>query len=242
MSKLSNLIFKNGKHYLTSPYGKREAIKTSAGTTETFHSGTDYGTSSVKLPQYAVANGYVFAAQKATDGALYVWLVYPELKVAMIHYHLNSYVVKKGQKVQQGTLIGYTGKTGKATGIHLHLGIRDLSKQTATRINAMTWDTLRNCPYIDPEKYEMKEYNDNKSYLPARGYFAKGDKSATVGKIAEFMRKNFPAYTSEKALGNTYGSYIIASIKEFQKRTGLKADGYLGILTLEKLFEYGLKL
>lgn len=242
MSKLSNLIFKNGKHYLTSPFGKRAAIKTSAGTTETFHSGADYGTSSVKLPQYAVADGYVFAAQKASDGALYVWVIYPALKVAMLHYHLNSYVVKKGQKVHQGTLLGYTGKTGKSTGIHLHLGVRDLSKQTTASINSMTWTTLRNCPYIDPEKYEMKEYNDNKSYLPARGYFKKGDKSVTVGKIAKFMRKNFPAYTSEKALGNIYGVNLIASIKEFQRRTGLEPDGYLGILTLEKLFEHGLKL
>lgn len=79
------------------------------------------------------------------------------------------------------------------------------------------------------------------SFLPARGYFKKGDVSTNVGKIAIFMRKNFPSYTSEKALGNTYGDNLIKAVKEFQKRTGLEPDGYFGKLTLAKLEEYGFK-
>lgn len=78
-------------------------------------------------------------------------------------------------------------------------------------------------------------------FLPERGYFQKGDVSPNVGKIATFMRKNFPAYTSEKALGNTYGVNLIKAVTEFQKRTGLEPDGYFGKLTLAKLEEYGFK-
>lgn len=91
--------------------------------------------------------------------------------------------------------------------------------------------------FDEPKKETVK----SDSFLPSRGYFKKGDVSPNVGKIADFMRKNFPYYTSEKALGNIYGDYIIKAVKGFQKRTGLKVDGYFGEKTLEKLTEYGFK-
>ena len=83
--------------------------------------------------------------------------------------------------------------------------------------------------------------NKTESFLPSRGYFMKGDVSANVGKIASFMRNTFPAYTSEKALGNTYGDYLIKAVKEFQKRSGLKVDGLFGKLTLAELKKHGFK-
>lgn len=155
--KLAEKIFRNNKYYVTSPYGSRGTIKTSAGNTSSFHNGTDYGTKGENWPQYAVEDGYVFAATKASDGALYVWVIYPRIKKALLHYHLQSYSVKAGQTVKEGTKLGLTGRTGKATGVHLHLGVRDLSKLTAAQIKAMTWDLLRSCSYIDPEGYNYTE-------------------------------------------------------------------------------------
>ena len=77
------------------------------------------------------------------------------------------------------------------------------------------------------------------SFLPTKGYWTYGDQDARVGKLAAFMYKNFPAYTSKKALGNLYGPYIKRSITEFQKRTGLYPDGIVGKNTYNKLKEYG---
>lgn len=142
MSAVSNLIFHNAKHYVTSKFGYRDSISTSAGKTNPFHSGTDYGTNGKKIAQYAIEDGEILTATKAADGALYVWVKYPRLGVKMLHYHLDSIKVKKGQKVDKNTLLGYTGKTGKATGIHLHLGIKKLSGGD----------------YIDPEKWAKNEY------------------------------------------------------------------------------------
>ena len=79
------------------------------------------------------------------------------------------------------------------------------------------------------------------TFLPARGYFKRGDNNANVGKIASFMRKTFPSYAKKAALGNLYGPNLIASIKEFQRRTGLVADGCTGPKTLAKLVEYGFR-
>lgn len=233
MSVVSNLIFHNAKHYVTSKYGYRNPLQTPNGKTNPFHSGTDYGTNGKKLPQYAIEDGEVLTATKASDGALYVWVKYPRLGVKFLHYHLDSIKVKAGQKVDKNTILGYTGKTGKATGIHLHLGVKKLSSDA----------------YIDPEKWMKNEYTSppkktstaKNSFFPDRGYFKKGDVSENIGKIASFMYKTFPKYTSSKALGNTYGTYLLKAIKEFQKRSGLKADGYIGEKTLKALEKHGFK-
>ena len=78
-------------------------------------------------------------------------------------------------------------------------------------------------------------------FFPARGYFKKGDVSPNVGKIASFMRKVFPSYTKEEALGNTYGDNLIEAVTEFQKRSKLEPDGCFGPLTLAELKKNGFK-
>lgn len=83
--------------------------------------------------------------------------------------------------------------------------------------------------------------SSSKSFLPAKGYWAKYDRDDRVAALASFMRKTFPAYTSAKALGPVYGDYLWKAIKEFQKRTGLYPDGACGPRTYEKLKEYGFR-
>lgn len=146
MSKITNIIFKGKEHYITSPYGKRQVMDTSAGKTSSFHNGTDYGTNGKKLGQYAIENGTVISCGKASDGANYVWVKYPRINKKFLHYHLDSIRVKQGQTVKRGTLLGYTGKTGKATGVHLHLGVRDITTDE----------------YEDPEKL-AKNYTEEYS-------------------------------------------------------------------------------
>ena len=46
-----------------------------------------------------------------------------------------------------------------------------------------------------------------------------------IGRVASFLRKNYPAYTPASALGNYFGPNIEKSLKEFQRRTGILADG-----------------
>ena len=200
MSTISNLIFNGEKHYVTSPYGKRNAISTSAGTTSSFHNGTDYGTNGKKIAQYAIEDGYVFAAAKASDGANYVWVIYPRIKKAFLHYHLDSYKVKAAQTVKKGTLLGYTGKTGKATGIHLHLGIRDLSKLPAAQIKSMTWDNLRSCSYVNPESVSYTAPTAFKSftgYVTADVLNVRSGAGTSYKKLAQLAKGTAVKVTGE---------------------------------------------
>lgn len=230
MSKITNLIFKGARHYVTSRYGWRRIMKTKGGYTNSFHNGTDYGTNGIKLAQYAIEDGTVLSCGTDGLGGKFVWVKYPRINVKMLHYHLSSVNCAAGQRVTKGTLLGRTGMTGKATGIHLHLSIVNLS----------------NGQYVNPETFAYSEKSTSASistngFLPARGYIKLGDKSENISKLATFMRKTFPSYTSSKALGNLYGPNLMASIKEFQRRTNLTPDGCVGKLTLAKLVEYGFK-
>lgn len=112
--------------------------------------------------------------------------------------------------------------------------------------NTRTWTNHGKLKYIDYSKTTQptpapKPAPSTNSFLPKRGYFKLGDVGANVGKIASFMRKTFPTYTKKSALGNVYGPNLRNAIKEFQKRTGLEADGCVGPITLKKLEKYGFK-
>lgn len=80
-----------------------------------------------------------------------------------------------------------------------------------------------------------------KSFLPAKGYWARYDKDERVAQLATFMRKTFPKYTPAKALGPIYGDALWGAIRQFQRNVGLYDDGLTGPKTYKKLQDYGFK-
>lgn len=229
MSRITDLIFKGASNYVTSGYGYRKKMNIKGEYTSKFHNGTDYGTNNIKLPQYAIEDGVILNSGTDKLGGKYVWVKYPRLNVKMLHYHLSSTNCKTNEVVSKGTLLGYTGMSGMATGVHLHLSIVDLS----------------NGKYIDPEKFI---YNETNSFFGDRTYFKRGDTNYNIGKICYFFAEYFYGYfynTKKEAHnvldGNYFGPYLEKWVKEFQYRTGLVSDGYIGPITLKELERYGFK-
>lgn len=83
--------------------------------------------------------------------------------------------------------------------------------------------------------------SSGKSFLPAKGYWARYDKDDRVAALASFMCKTFPAYTPAKALGPIYGDNLWRAIAQFQRNTGLYPDGMTGPRTYAELQKYGFK-
>lgn len=79
----------------------------------------------METPLLAVAPGTISRVEETKLGGKVVWLR-PEGKPYHIYYaHLNEQLVRPGQEVKQGDVVGLMGKTGnaKSTAPHLHFGI-----------------------------------------------------------------------------------------------------------------------
>ena len=73
-------------------------------------------------PVYASSDGIV----TLSDGEYFytgnVVVIAHGQNLSTIYAHLKNRTVKKGDRVKQGDIIGHVGKTGRATGPHLHWG------------------------------------------------------------------------------------------------------------------------
>lgn len=106
----------------SSGYGYRTDPVT--GAPSTFHDGVDYGVR-VGTPIYSMRAGVVnFAgvsgASASTGYGNFVTVQHDE-GFETGYGHLNAIVVSSGQRVEAGTLLAYSGNTGKSSGPHLHL-------------------------------------------------------------------------------------------------------------------------
>jgi murein DD-endopeptidase MepM/ murein hydrolase activator NlpD len=77
-------------------------------------------------PIYAAADGVVLADGRPNtaygDTAIGVILGHSQ-RLQTWYWHLSSEIVQVGQKVETGDLLGYEGRTGLATGCHLHFEV-----------------------------------------------------------------------------------------------------------------------
>jgi murein DD-endopeptidase MepM/ murein hydrolase activator NlpD len=46
------------------------------------------------------------------------------LGIYSIYMHLSAFNASRGQKVSKGEVVGFVGSTGRATGPHLHFGVK----------------------------------------------------------------------------------------------------------------------
>ncbi len=85
------------------------------------HSGVDMACPE-GTPIYASRGGKVTIARYSSSAGNYVQINHGD-GYRSVYMHMTEYVVKAGQYVAQGQLIGYVGDTGISKGNHLHFGI-----------------------------------------------------------------------------------------------------------------------
>jgi len=95
------------------------------GAIESRHAGRDYPVNE-GTPVKAIADGTVVIADVHFLSGNSVYIDHGGGLISA-SFHLSAIAVQPGDEVKRGDVIGKVGATGRATGAHLHLGIRWLA-------------------------------------------------------------------------------------------------------------------
>ena len=87
------------------------------------HSGLDIGNNTGQ-PIYAAETGKVEASGWNSGGYGYYIIINHGGGLKTLYGHLSKILVKNGQNLSRGSVIGAIGSTGRSTGPHLHFEIR----------------------------------------------------------------------------------------------------------------------
>ncbi len=113
--------------------------------TRKMHSGMDFSAKS-GTEIYATGDGKISKVRKSRRGYGNYVVINHGYGYKTLYAHMTKYIVRKGQKVKRGEIIGYVGSTGTSVAPHLHYEVHKDGK----KINPV------NFYYNDlnPEEYE----------------------------------------------------------------------------------------
>ncbi len=84
-----------------------------------FHEGLDFS-APIGTPIYATGDGTVEKVKRSRRGYGNHVIINHGFGYKTLYAHMSKIIVKPGQKVKRGQIIGYVGNTGKSTAPHLH--------------------------------------------------------------------------------------------------------------------------
>ena len=135
--KLAAFLHDDGQYYdedgrsmnrafLKSPLQKRYRVSSHFNPTRLHpvtgrvspHNGTDYATPT-GTPIVAISDGVVVQSGIHPIAGMYVKIEHTD-RYSTRSLHMSRSLVRQGQRVNIGDIIGYTGSTGRVTGPHLH--------------------------------------------------------------------------------------------------------------------------
>jgi hypothetical protein len=245
---------KLGKHYkITSPFGWRihpiEKYKKHHNGVdlwgakeplyiESWHDGVVIaaGTSKQRLKSGAVGGvGWYVDVRSQINGKYYV--------ARYAHMVPNSLKVKKGQKVEAGTILGKMGTSGASTGKHLHFEI------CAGKTHR--W-TSNGSGFVDPLKF-IKATIENWQIQDSVPQATPEDSPVLPAPVHEPVKKPQPAFQELKRgskgkavqsiqarlklkTDGIFGPITQTAVKNFQKRSKLPQTGIIDKATWDQLF------
>lgn len=176
--KIYEYVVKKPK--ITSSYGYRINPVTKK---KQFHNGLDLVSKEKNRNLYAIDDGVV---QKVVSNQSkskvgfgnYVWVRYKRYNLSILFAHCSKINVKKGASVKKGQIIAIMGSTGRSTGVHLHLGM--------TRIGKDTW--------LNPTKFDMLPDKPVEVYYTVK----KGDTLTKIAKKYKTTVKQLCAWNNIK--------------------------------------------
>ena len=77
---------------------------------------------------------------------------------------------------------------------------------------------------------------------PSGSLLRRGSKGAAVRRLQSGLRETFPAYAGRLSVDGDFGPATERVVREFQTRSGLRADGVVGPATRAALAKHGVRL
>lgn len=177
---VKNPVLKNGVHYMTSDYKTRNSGRNS-------HSGIDMiGKNYAADYIISIDDGVVKSTGYSKKGSgYYVYVSHGDYLVIYAHMKKGSIVVKKGQRIKKGQVIGYMGTTGNSTGVHLHISI----KHNNVLVDPLPF--LQGKSFDDNIRYVFNCDNLNVRYGPGTNYNLWSEKSPLPRKtVVAIVKKD----------------------------------------------------
>ncbi len=109
------------------------------------HTGMDFA-APIGTPIYATGDGVIEHLKSRMSGYGNVVIINHGYGYETLYAHMSKIIVKPGQKVKRGEIIGYVGNSGRSTGPHLHYEVRKNGKPI-NPVNFFYQD-------LSPEEYE----------------------------------------------------------------------------------------
>lgn len=156
----------NGNFPVTGAFGA-----TGGAYGKTKHAGVDFGTP-LNTPIIACNGGKVSRTGNQAQAGNFVEIDVNGRKE--LYFHLNKISVSPGQSVSTGQVIGYSGKTGNATGYHLHYEVR---------VNGVA---------VDPTPYWQNSAPAPQPVVNSGGGKYRAIRTANVRAGASTSSQNFP--------------------------------------------------
>jgi murein DD-endopeptidase MepM/ murein hydrolase activator NlpD len=248
---------KQGKAWkVTSPFGWRihpiEKYKK-------HHNGVDLWGTNPKIYVEAFYDGLVIAAGtsklKNADGSLggVGWYVDIRSKINGTFYvhryaHMveNSLKVKKGQKVEAGTILGIMGNTGASAGRHLHFEINKgriwrWTSDGSGFVNPLefvkntieAYKLQESIPEATPEDAPVAAapiHETPKAPIPPKSAFPGNLEIGSRGKNVRDLQKKL-----KLKVDGEFGPLTEKAVKAFQKKSGIFETGVVDIKTWDLL-------
>ena len=144
------------------------------------HTGTDYA-APLGTPVIAVGDGEIIESRYRGPNGNIVQIQHNGMyKSAYLHLNGFGPGIKKGVQVKQGQVIGYVGRTGRVTGVHLHYTLYKNNKP----LNSVTVDLPSQESLTQQAREAFKLEVQKYSYLLGQGglVLAANNDSNDVGK------------------------------------------------------------
>ena len=134
-------------------------------------------------PVVAAFPGVVTVSKYNQGGYGHYVMVEHENGLSTLYGHLSERLVKVGDKVYPGDIVGLAGNTGKSSGAHLHFEIRygEINIDPETIVDFPNWELKPGVEHVPKKKIINAHYNMQRKLKKENHYTVKkGDTQKTV--------------------------------------------------------------